>query len=173
MPSWPSENSSILSVIVNMTGRASTDLVPRQDGVANVGPRTGRRGRINSIPKGSVVRVTAVADGKILVTTVTPGPEPSKSSEPSRRRRPRRSRSAALRLVLADLRVTFVGFDGRHNDRLPAGDVFLREPRSTIRARRARPLCRWIFIARARAPGLADQRVSGEIALGDDFVVVF
>src|SRR5947208_7721991 len=34
--------------IVNMTGRASTDLVPGKDGVANVGARTGPPCRINS-----------------------------------------------------------------------------------------------------------------------------
>src|SRR5947209_10010674 len=69
--------------IVNMTGRASTDLVPGKDGVANVGAEDWTAVSDEFIPKGTVVRVTAVADGKIQVTTVTPGPEPSKSSEPS------------------------------------------------------------------------------------------
>ena len=69
--------------IVNMTGRASTDLVPGKDGVANVGAEDWTAVSDEFIPKGSVVRVTAVTDGKIQVTTVAPGPEPSKSSEPS------------------------------------------------------------------------------------------
>ncbi len=69
--------------IVNMTGRASTDLVPGKDGVANVGAEDWTAVSDQFIPKGSVVRVTAVADGKIQVTSVTPEPAPSKSSEPS------------------------------------------------------------------------------------------
>ncbi|HVG36449.1 MAG TPA: NfeD family protein, partial [Thermoplasmata archaeon] len=69
--------------IVNMTGRASTDLVPGKDGVANVAAEDWTAVSDQFIPKGSVVRVTAVADGKIQVTTATPEPEPSKSSGPS------------------------------------------------------------------------------------------
>ncbi len=69
--------------IINMTGRASTDLVPGQDGVANVGAEDWTAVSDQFIPKGSVVRVTAVADGKIQVTALTPEPEPTKSGEPS------------------------------------------------------------------------------------------
>ncbi len=72
------------SRIVNMTGRATTDLVPGKDGVANVGAEDWTAVSDQFIPKGSVVLVTAVSDGKIQVTTATPGgPEPPKSSEPS------------------------------------------------------------------------------------------
>ncbi len=69
--------------IVNMTGRASTDLVPGKDGVANVGAEDWTAVSDQFIPKGSVVRVMAVADGKIQVTAATPEPEPTKSGEPS------------------------------------------------------------------------------------------
>src|SRR5438552_4200957 len=69
--------------IVNMTGRASTDLVPGKDGVANVGGEDWTAVSDQLIPKGSVVRVMAVADGKIQVTAATPEPEPTKSGEPS------------------------------------------------------------------------------------------
>src|SRR5437763_4962470 len=71
------------SRIVNMTGRAATDLVPGKDGVANVGAEDWTAVSDQFIPKGSVVRVMAVADGKIQVTAATPEPEPTKSGEPS------------------------------------------------------------------------------------------
>src|SRR5207247_9003694 len=68
--------------IVNMTGRASTDLVPGKDGVANVGAEDWTAVSDQFIPKGSVFRVMAVAAGKIQVTAATPEPEPTKCGEP-------------------------------------------------------------------------------------------
>src|SRR5712691_8269568 len=70
--------------IVNMTGRATTDLVPGQDGVANVGAEEWTAQSDQVIPKGSLIRVTGYSDGKIQVTIATTGgPEPPKSNEPS------------------------------------------------------------------------------------------
>ncbi|HYT17046.1 MAG TPA: NfeD family protein [Thermoplasmata archaeon] len=72
------------SRIVNMTGRATTDLVPGKDGVANVGAEDWTALSNQFIPKGSLIRVTGYGDGKIQVTVATPGgPEPPKSNEPS------------------------------------------------------------------------------------------
>ncbi|HEX9341175.1 MAG TPA: NfeD family protein [Thermoplasmata archaeon] len=70
--------------IVNMTGRATTDLVPGQDGVANVGAEDYTAQADRFIPKGSLIRVTGYAEGKIQVTIATPeGQAPSASNEPS------------------------------------------------------------------------------------------
>jgi len=70
--------------IVNMTGRAATDLVPGKDGVANVGAEDWTAQSDQFIPKGTLIRVTGYGDGKIQVTVATPeGPEPPKSNEPS------------------------------------------------------------------------------------------
>jgi len=70
--------------IVNMTGRAATDLVPGKDGVANVGAEDWTAQSDRFIPKGTLIRVTGYGDGKIQVTVATPeGPEPPKSNEPS------------------------------------------------------------------------------------------
>jgi len=70
--------------IVNMTGRAATDLVPGKDGVANVGAEDWTAQSDQFIAKGTLIRVTGYGDGKIQVTVATPeGPEPPKSSEPS------------------------------------------------------------------------------------------
>jgi membrane-bound serine protease (ClpP class) len=72
------------SRIVNMTGRAATDLVPGKDGVANVGAEDFTAQADEFIPKGSLIRVTGYTDGKIQVTTVPPsGSEPQKSGDPS------------------------------------------------------------------------------------------
>jgi membrane-bound serine protease (ClpP class) len=72
------------SRIVNMTGRASTDLVPGKDGVANVGAEDFTAQSSEFIPKGSLIRVIGYADGKVQVTTVpAPESEPSKSGDPS------------------------------------------------------------------------------------------
>ena len=70
--------------IVNMTGRATTDLVPGKDGVANVGAEDWTAQSDSFIPKGSLIRVTGYADGKVQVTVDSPGePGPPKSNEPS------------------------------------------------------------------------------------------
>ena len=70
--------------IVNMTGRATTDLVPGKDGVANVGAEDWTAQSDRFIPKGSLIRVTGYADGKVQVTVDSPGePGPPKSNEPS------------------------------------------------------------------------------------------
>ena len=70
--------------IINMTGRATTDLVPGKDGVANVGAEDWTAQSDRFIPKGSLIRVTGYADGKVQVTVDSPGePGPPKSSEPS------------------------------------------------------------------------------------------
>jgi len=70
--------------IVNMTGRAATDLVPGKDGVANVGAEDWTAQSAQFIPKGTLIRVTGYGDGKIQVTVATQeGPEPPKSNEPS------------------------------------------------------------------------------------------
>ena len=70
--------------IVNMTGRATTDLVPGKDGVANVGAEDWTAQSDRFIPKGSLIRVTAYVDGKVQVTVDSPGePGPPKSNEPS------------------------------------------------------------------------------------------
>jgi membrane-bound serine protease (ClpP class) len=72
------------SRIVNMTGRAATDLVPGKDGVANVGAEDFTAQSDEFIPKGSLIRVTGYSDGKIRVTTVSASdPEPPKSGDPS------------------------------------------------------------------------------------------
>ena len=72
------------SRILNMTGRASTDLVPGKDGVANVGAEDFTAQSSEFIPKGSMIRVIGYADGKVQVATV-PAPEsaPSKPGDPS------------------------------------------------------------------------------------------
>src|SRR5437867_1327961 len=70
--------------IVNMTGRAATDLVPGKDGVANVGAEDWTAQSDQFIAKGTLIRVTGYGDGKIQVTISTPeGPEPPKSNDPS------------------------------------------------------------------------------------------
>lgn len=70
--------------IVNMTGRATTDLAPGKDGVANVGAEDWTAQADQFIPKGALIRVTGYGDGKIQVTMATAGgPEPPKSNEPS------------------------------------------------------------------------------------------
>jgi membrane-bound ClpP family serine protease len=70
--------------IVNMTGRAATDLVPGKDGVANVGAEDFTAQSDQFIPKGALIRVTGYADGKVQVTTVTPSDStPSRSSDAS------------------------------------------------------------------------------------------
>jgi membrane-bound serine protease (ClpP class) len=72
------------SRIVNMTGRAATDLVPGKDGVANVGAEDFTAQSDTFIPKGSLIRVTGYEEGKIRVTTVSSSDtEPSQSGEPS------------------------------------------------------------------------------------------
>jgi membrane-bound serine protease (ClpP class) len=72
------------SRILNMTGRASTDLVPGKDGVANVGAEDFTAQSSEFIPKGSLIRVIGYADGKVQVATVpAPESEPSKSGDPS------------------------------------------------------------------------------------------
>jgi membrane-bound serine protease (ClpP class) len=72
------------SRIVSMTGRATTDLVPGKDGVANVGAEDWTALSDQFIPKGSLILVTGYGDGKIQVSIATPGgPEPPKSNEPS------------------------------------------------------------------------------------------
>ena len=70
--------------ILNMTGRATTDLVPGKDGVANVGAEEWTAQSDQFIPKGSLIRVTGFADGKIQVTIDSgEGPEPPAANEPS------------------------------------------------------------------------------------------
>src|SRR6267378_4390129 len=72
------------SRILNTTGRASTDLVPGKDGVANVGAEDFTAQSSEFIPKGSLIRVIGYADGKVQVATVpAPESEPSKSGDPS------------------------------------------------------------------------------------------
>ena len=70
--------------IVNMTGRASTDLVPGKDGVANVGAEEWTAQSDQFIPKGSLILVTGYGDGRIQVT-IAPAPAPAStgSNEPS------------------------------------------------------------------------------------------
>ncbi|MCI4371440.1 MAG: nodulation protein NfeD [Thermoplasmata archaeon] len=70
--------------IVNMTGRATTDLVPGKDGVANVGAEDWTALSDQFIEKGSLIRVTGYADGKIQVTIASGStPASSSSNEPS------------------------------------------------------------------------------------------
>ena len=70
--------------ILNMTGRATTDLVPGKDGVANVGAEEWTAQSDQFIPKGSLIRVTGFADGKIQVTIDSgEGPQPPAANEPS------------------------------------------------------------------------------------------
>ena len=72
------------SRIVNMTGRAATDLVPGKDGVANVGAEDFTAQSDEFIAKGSLIRVTGYQDGKVRVATVSASPpEPAKSGDPS------------------------------------------------------------------------------------------
>jgi membrane-bound serine protease (ClpP class) len=72
------------SRIVNMTGRAATDLVPGKDGVANVGAEDFTAQSDTFIPKGSLIRVTGYEEGKIRVTTVSSSETgPPQSGEPS------------------------------------------------------------------------------------------
>jgi membrane-bound serine protease (ClpP class) len=72
------------SRILNMTGRAATDLVPGKDGVANVGAEDFTAQSDVFIPKGSLIRVIGYEDGKIRVTTVSASePEPPKSGDAS------------------------------------------------------------------------------------------
>jgi len=72
------------SRIVNMTGRAATDLVPGKDGVANVGAEDFTALADEFIPKGSLIRVTGYEDGKVRVATVSASqPEPPKSGDAS------------------------------------------------------------------------------------------
>ncbi len=72
------------SRILNMTGRAATDLVPGKDGVANVGSEDFTAQSDVFIPKGSLIRVIGYEDGKIRVTTVSASePEPPKSGDAS------------------------------------------------------------------------------------------
>jgi len=69
------------SRIVNMTGRAATDLVP---GKENVGAEDFTAQSDEFIAKGSLIRVTGYQDGKVRVATVSPSPpEPAKSGDPS------------------------------------------------------------------------------------------
>jgi len=70
--------------IVNMTGRATTDLVPGKDGVANVGAEEWTAQSDQFIPKGSLILVTGYGDGKIQVT-IAPAPASTStgSNEPS------------------------------------------------------------------------------------------
>ena len=69
--------------IVNMTGRATTDLVPGKDGVANVGAEEWTALSDQFIPKGSLVLVIGYGDGKIQVTIAPPPPASASSNEPS------------------------------------------------------------------------------------------
>jgi len=69
--------------IVNMTGRATTDLVPGKDGVANVGAEEWTAQSDQFIPQGSLVLVTGYGDGKIQVTVAPPPPASASSNEPS------------------------------------------------------------------------------------------
>lgn len=70
--------------IVNMTGRANTDLVPGRDGVANVGAEDWTAQSDQFIEKGSLILVTGYADGKIQVTIASGStPASSSSNEPS------------------------------------------------------------------------------------------
>ena len=70
--------------IVNMTGRAATDLVPGKDGVANVGAEDFTAQSDQFIPKGALIRVTGYADGKVQVTPVgLSDSAPSKSGDAS------------------------------------------------------------------------------------------
>jgi membrane-bound serine protease (ClpP class) len=67
--------------IVNMTGRATTDLVPGKDGVANVGAEDYTAQSETFIPKGSLIRVTGYGEGKIQVTIASD--LPSSASNPN------------------------------------------------------------------------------------------
>src|SRR5437762_12480840 len=69
---------------VNMTGRATTDVVPGKDGVANVGAEEWTAQSHQFIPKGSLILVTGYGDGKIQVT-IAPAPASTStgSNEPS------------------------------------------------------------------------------------------
>jgi len=70
--------------IVNMTGRASTDLVPGKDGVANVGAEEWTAQSDQFIPKGSLILVTGYGEGKIQVTMApAPASASTGSNEPS------------------------------------------------------------------------------------------
>src|SRR5207237_8236091 len=59
--------------IVNMAGRATRDLVPGKDGVANVGAEEWTAQSDQFIPKGSLILVTGYGDVKIQVT-IAPAP---------------------------------------------------------------------------------------------------
>jgi len=70
--------------IVNMTGRATTDLVPGKDGVANVAAEDWTAQSDQLIPKGSLILVIGYGDGKIQVTMApASAPASSNSKEPS------------------------------------------------------------------------------------------
>src|SRR3989449_11576229 len=69
-------------LIVNKTGRATTDINPGRDGVANVGSEDWTAVSDESIEKGAWVQVTSYAEGKVHVRKApAPGVEPRESPE--------------------------------------------------------------------------------------------
>jgi len=73
------------SLIVNKTGRATTDISPGRDGVANVGSEDWTAVSDESIEKGEWVQVISYAEGKVNVRRApAPGVEPRESPESSK-----------------------------------------------------------------------------------------
>ena len=72
-------------LIVNKTGRATTDINPGRDGVANVGSEDWTAVSDESIEKGAWVQVTSYAEGKVHVRKApATGVEPRESPESSK-----------------------------------------------------------------------------------------
>jgi len=72
-------------LIVNKTGRATTDIGPGREGVANVGAEDWTAVSDESIEKGAWVQVTSYAEGKVHVRRApSPGTEPRESPESSK-----------------------------------------------------------------------------------------
>jgi len=72
-------------LIVNKTGRATTDISPGRDGVANVGSEDWTAVSDESIEKGAWVQVTSYAEGKVHVRRApATGVEPRESPESSK-----------------------------------------------------------------------------------------
>ena len=72
-------------LIVNKTGRATTDISPGRDGVANVGSEDWTAVSDESIEKGAWVQVTSYAEGKVHVRRApAPGVELRESPESSK-----------------------------------------------------------------------------------------
>jgi membrane-bound serine protease (ClpP class) len=68
------------TLIVNKTGRASTDIAPGKEGVANVGAEDWTAVADEPIEKGSWITVTSYAEGKVHVRKAPPpGTEPRES----------------------------------------------------------------------------------------------